>query len=52
MIVPGPVLVEEIQTEAGRKLYERVNESLDPKDWGWILVSILDIEEELISGDN
>ena len=47
MIVPGPLLIEEIKTDAGKKFYDRVQRDFPIDLWGVILVSILDIEDEL-----
>ena len=46
MIVPGPLLIEEIKTDAGKKFYDRVQKDFPVELWGITLVSILDIEDE------
>jgi len=46
MIVPGPLLIEEIKTNAGKKFYDRVRRDFPIELWGITLVSILDIEDE------
>jgi hypothetical protein len=47
MIVAGPALIATIKTDAGKKLYDRVEKEFPVELWSIVLTGIFAIEEEL-----